>query len=382
MPRKNNRIQELISILFTRYINHKSSKDEQELVEKIYDSIGTQEEIEQESLDQIKQQIKASIDKKINQQKLVKLNPKRYYFSAAAILLFSLGIGLYIYKYADLSRTQTVQNSVAHLNKSSSSPILSLDNEETYELAKNIPEGTSYEIIDDEKVLDLTLLEKNNHSKKITIVNPSKDPISVLLSDGSQVWLNYKSTLEFEYDQSQNIRIAKAQGEVFFDVQKLEKNGQKIPFKVYTALQTIEVLGTKFNVNTTMHNEESVELLEGSIRLIHNYSDEEILLEPGQKAFLDIKKPQILVINSKNDEKAKAWRKGLFYFEDETMSMIAKELSNWYEIPMVVAPELNNLSVTAMIKRYDSIDQVLELLELTNNIKTIKMKGKVYVNTK
>lgn len=379
MSTNQNRIQELIAILFSRYVNRKSSNRERKLVEKIYDSIGKEKNAATEDLHHIKSEIKFAIDQRINHRKNFILN--KYKYLSAAVILIVIGFSFYIFNKNRPANIISQENKIVLSTKKDSSPILSV-NDDIYEITNNIPKGTSFQTIDDEKILNLINLDPLYSETKISISNPCKEPISVLLQDGSQVWLNYKSSLKFEFDKEKNFRIAWAEGEVFFDVKKMLNHNLKVPFKVITPLQTIEVLGTKFNINTVKDYEESVELLEGSIRLSHILSHYGTMLQPGQKAFLTPNNSKILVINSKNDEKAKAWRKGLFYFEEESISAIAQELSNWYEMPIIVNADLNNLTITAMIKRYEKIDQVLELIELTNNIKTVKMKGKIYVLNK
>lgn len=381
MSNRKNKIQQLIKILFTRYSKGISGKNERELVEKIYDSIDLGKPETNQDLERIKNEIKFSIDHKISKKKSSSVFRKLYYPSAAAILI-CLAFGYYIFRTSKEITNILDNPTVHHLETTLKSPTISLNDKNFYNLKITTPPGTKYQVIDDEKVLDLTALTSNETSKSIKIINPCKEPISVLLNDGSQVWLNFNSSLEFEYDIQKNHRLANIIGEVFFDVKKITNNDASVPFEVKTRLQTIEVLGTKFNVNTTSPDEENVELLEGSIRLSHNVSKIKTLLIPGQKAFLKDNSNKILITNSNSEEKAKAWRKGLFYFDSESLQAIGKELSLWYETPVIISPEIKSLKITAMIKRSEKIEKVLELIELTNNVKSNTMNGKIYINKK
>jgi len=261
-------------------------------------------------------------------------------------------------------------------------PTLSINNQQRYVIKEQIPKGSTFKMIEQDRVLDLSNLPEESGIRKISVENPSKTPISLLLMDGSQVWLNYKSKLDFDFDEKANIRFAQVEGEVFLHVKKFKKKDENIPFIVKTNLQTIEVLGTQFNINTSMGGEESVELLEGSISLTHNKSSTKVLMTPGQKAFLNNRQSQILVLKSTNEEKAKAWRRGLFYFENESMKIVGKELSNWYQKSIIIDPKLDEIAITGMIKRYDDINKVLELIELTNNIKFRYSNDNIYISRK
>ena len=303
-------------------------------------------------------------------------------YAAAAGLLICLGISIYFFQLRNNHIPNESLQSMASVANTEPAPTLSINEQELYVINQQIPKGSTFKIIEQDKVLDLSDLPKESGIRKISIENPSKTPISLLLMDGSQVWLNYKSRLDFDFDEKENMRLAHVKGEVFLHVKKVKNKDENTPFIVKTDLQTIEVLGTQFNINTSIPEEENVELLEGSIRLTHNKSLKKVLMKPGQKAFLNNKQSQILVLKSTSDEKAKAWRRGLFYFENESMEIVGKELSAWYEKPIIIDSNLQELSITGMIERYDDIHKVLELIKLTNNINFKPMNDKIYISRK
>ena len=81
----------------------------------------------------------------------------------------------------------------------------------------------------------------------------------VELPDGSVVYLNHNSSLE--YDEDFDPRSVQLSGEIFFNVIEGET-----PFIVYAELSQIKVLGTKFNVKSD-NSETTVEVEEGSVEL-------------------------------------------------------------------------------------------------------------------
>src|SRR5690606_28191969 len=132
----------------------------------------------------------------------------------------------------------------------------------TFDLHNMVPEGTVLDTINDEKVLVIQALAKSQ-SDFHTIKNTSKEVLSVLLSDGSQVWLDAGAELSFADDFNRSLRQVNIKGEAYFDVAKSVQQDKRIPFIVQTSLQKIEVLGTQFNVNAREDSEQSITLIEG-----------------------------------------------------------------------------------------------------------------------
>jgi transmembrane sensor len=75
---------------------------------------------------------------------------------------------------------------------------------------------------------------------------PAKEDYKIVLSDGTQVWLNSESKLSFPFKFSGPTREVVIEGEAYFEVAKDEEH----PFVVRTRQTQIQVLGTKFNVTS------------------------------------------------------------------------------------------------------------------------------------
>ncbi|RZK69241.1 MAG: hypothetical protein EOO85_22760, partial [Pedobacter sp.] len=102
----------------------------------------------------------------------------------------------------------------------------------------------------------------NNETQKISI--PNGGQYQVVLSDGTRVWLNSASTLEYPSQFSKGPeRKVVLRGEAYFEVAKDIKH----PFIVISGNQDIIVLGTHFNVNAYPDQPIKTTLLEGSIRV-------------------------------------------------------------------------------------------------------------------
>lgn len=77
-----------------------------------------------------------------------------------------------------------------------------------------------------------------------TVEVPKGQRASLMLSDGTKIWLNSQSKLIYPTQFSDKERNVRLEGEAFFDVAHKEH----LPFVVHSPLLAIKVLGTKFNV--------------------------------------------------------------------------------------------------------------------------------------
>ncbi|WP_336829185.1 FecR family protein [Sphingobacterium multivorum] len=370
MSERKRHVRTVLKDLLDRYISGDTNPQERQFVEYLYDAMDREGE-GQNDMDRVGEEIKDKVHHRIKKRTLSFHIPKIGYAAASILILFGIFIS---YKLIDNSK---ISDRVLHV--ANHNPSLIIGKEKRFDLLDTLPQGAHYTTINDEKVLALSTVSKGTDFGKLRIENPSRNVFSVLLNDSTQVWLNYLATIELDPDFNKNNRSVHITGEVYFDVHKQYTGGKKIPFSVHSALQTIEVLGTKFNVNTSGNSEENVLLTEGSIRLTHNRYGTQVFIKPGQQAFLEKDKPKILLIQSENVEKANAWRKGLFYFDNEKFAEVVPEFEQWYGIRIVIDPKIAGLPITGMISRYENIREVLAIIKMTNNINYIERKGTIYV---
>lgn len=199
------------------------------------------------------------------------------------------------------------------------------------------------------------------------IETPKGGKYQVNLPDGSIVWLNSASSLRFPALFSGNTREVELTGEAFFDV---AKNKNK-PFKVMTKDQIVEVLGTRFNINS-YGDEETIKttLIEGSVKII--YKDKVVLLSPGQQFQPNELRPKVIEADT---EEVIAWKNGYFLFKDESIHSIMRKLSRWYDVEVTYAGEIPELGFGGNISRSKDIAEVLDALQLTNAVH-FKIEGR------
>ena len=190
-----------------------------------------------------------------------------------------------------------------------------------------------------------------------TIQTPKGGKFLVMLPDGSKVWLNAASSLRFPTKFEGNKREVELQGEAYFEVAHDESK----LFEVNTRNQTVQVLGTHFNINA-YEDEPSVNttLLEGSVRISDMRSNISQMLKPGEQAKVSQK---IEVVNVKDTGEAVAWKDGYFHFNDEDIQTVMRQIERWYDVTVIYEGKVPSNRFGGEIERSLSLLQVLKILE-------------------
>lgn len=204
-----------------------------------------------------------------------------------------------------------------------------------------------------------------------TITTPASGEYQVQLSDGTTVWLNAMSSIRFPTAFKGNDRRIEITGEAYFEV---AKNAAK-PFRVVSGKQVVEVLGTHFNINAYA-DEQAVKttLTEGSVKVSLSDGKNSKVLKPGEQSLLPANQDQFSV--EKVDlEEAVAWKNGYFIFADEELKSVMRKIARWYNVEVEYQGINENLKLGGAIARSRDLSEVLDLLELTDNVK-FKMEGR------
>lgn len=217
---------------------------------------------------------------------------------------------------------------------------------------------------------DSTLLYKGDKKQEPSViqynslVTPRSEVFSVILADGTKVWLNASSAIKYPTRFDSDIRKVFLTGEAYFEV----KRDTEKPFIVSTSKMEIEVLGTSFNV-MAYPNERVVEttLISGVVNI--NTSKSSFTLEPGMQARLD-KNTEILDQIRINTELITSWRFGKYVFEYENLESVMNKLSRWYNIEISFVDEgKKNIHFSGTLYKYYDINETLHIIELTTNVK-------------
>ena len=182
---------------------------------------------------------------------------------------------------------------------------------------------------------------------------------SVVLPDGSKVWLNSDSEIKYTNLYGDGERIISLDGEAYFEVTHNEDK----PFVVQTNKCNVEVLGTKFNVEAYSDSEDfCTSLMEGSVRVSDKGNPSETLvLAPNQ---------QVSLINVHLQSKSIAdfdpfrWKEGLICFKDMNFKELMSRFEKCYGIHVIIEnPKLTDYICSGKFRISDGIDKALHILQ-------------------
>jgi len=192
--------------------------------------------------------------------------------------------------------------------------------------------------------------------------NKAQQFSSLVLSDGSKIWLNAASSITFPTTFSGKQRNVEITGEVYFEIAK----NAAMPFIVSVRDMKVEVLGTHFNINA-YDDESSIKttLLEGAVKVTANGKSG--FLKPGQQAQLS-SSGEIKVKNDEDVEGVVAWKNGMFSFQNEDMASIMRQVSRWYNVEVAFKDQIQGLYVVTQVTRNVPVSKLLEIFEKTGGV--------------
>ena len=193
-----------------------------------------------------------------------------------------------------------------------------------------------------------------------TITTPKGGQFQVVLSDGSKVWLNASSSITFPTSFTKKERRVSITGEVYFEISK----NKSLPFKVESGLQTVEVLGTHFNVNAYAdENSIKTTLVEGSVKVFTG--NKMVTLKPEQQSDILKNNPGEININTVDTDDILAWKNGNFVFESADLPFIMRQAARWYNVTVKYEGNVSKRHFTGSISRNVNLSELLKMLKYT-----------------
>ncbi len=208
----------------------------------------------------------------------------------------------------------------------------------------------------------------------LQLTTPKGGQYQITLPDGSKAWLNSASTLKYPSRFSGDSREVILEGEAFFKIQEIQgARVSRVPFKVLTAGQTVEVLGTEFNISAYKDDPETkTTLVEGSVKVTpgtqtglttNDSRPTTNVLTPGQQAIVSGTRIEITAVDT---EPYTAWKDGYFVLE-ATIPEMLKQISRWYDIEVVYkGHDGENTGYYAKLQRDLPLSDILEGLQVAD----------------
>ncbi|MGN5954162.1 FecR family protein [Sphingobacterium lactis] len=289
---------------------------------------------------------------------------------ASSIIIFVFA-GLYLFKN-DRNSTQHAETLNDSIIPGSNQAVLTFENGNAIEL---VDESSGIKVGKEIVYEDGTELALGNSkdmiNQRMRLSIPKGGQYSIVLSDGSKVWLNAESSLSYPSNFSGKTREVELIGEGYFEVTANKDR----PFIVHTSNEKVQVLGTEFNVESYVDNlSSSITLNNGSVEVSTNHAGSKtMLLKPNQQAKISGNNIKLLQVNA---EEFSSWKNGEFMFNNENLDLVMKKLSRWYNFNYSISNSLKGIKVWGSISRNEAFEKVLDIIKTTDKRILIKIEGR------
>lgn len=324
---------------------------------------------------------------------IFKIAVSKYAYAASVLFFLSFGIWLINKKYHKSDAPLTIVDQYSTKSK----VLLLLPDGEKIDIDSKpngiITKNQHYQItkIQDSILKVSATLSKNtfNNTNNIGVQTLRGGKFRVIMPDGTKVWLNAASSVYFSPLLKESKRIVKISGEVYFEVASLfdGSSQKKVPFFVNIIKdskeeieQTIEVLGTHFNVNAYADEKATVAtLLEGSVKVQTSGKwPHKALLKPGEQAILT---GEEIKVTQADTVAAIAWKNNLFRFKDNDIYSIMRQLARWYNVEIIYDEGLEGERLTGFISKELQLSKTLKTLSAVSNF-TFKVENQTVTVSK
>ncbi|MDP3469677.1 MAG: FecR domain-containing protein [Daejeonella sp.] len=355
--------------LLDKYRSGKCNPKEKLLLQKWFHHLHEDEltELTETDLRIAKKEFRQKMIADISKSKLPTLWPR---IISAAIIIFIISVGTLFYqdyiKNSDAKHAiSEVQNDISPGGNIATLTLadgrkISLTDAKNGQLAEQSGIKIS-KTADGQLVYNISNSENSSQSLSYnTIETPPGGQYQVILPDGSKVWLNSASSLRYPVRFTGNERRVEISGEAYFEV----AHNRKMPFRVINSNQTVEVLGTHFNIMAYPdEGSTNTTLIEGSVRIIKENKSK--IITPGQQTRI---KNGDIDVATVDVSQVTAWKDGYFMFKNEDIQSIMRQISRWYNLKVEYQGSFSEKVFGAKISRTRNVSEVLEILESTGSI--------------
>ena len=352
-----------------KFLNGTASPAEIQLLEQYYDLFAdeadTVNQLTELEIEVLESRLKEGVANRIREKenKTVPFYRGTLMRAAAALIFISVGVYFLYSHYAGRQQMETNNRLKNDVAPGGNKATLTLANGATLILNDikngNLATQAGARVVkqDSELSYKATAAQSSIVSYN-TITTPNGGQFQLVLADGTKVWLNAASSLKFPTAFAGKDRVVELTGEAYFEV---AKNRDK-PFNVKTASQTVQVLGTHFNINA-YSNESTVNttLLEGSVK-VHS-ANGDVQIKPGQQSVLT--NSGFAIKDDQDLDEVIAWKNGMFQFNEADIQTIMRQVARWYDIDVEFKGTMPAYTYHGKISRNSNASQVLKILEIS-----------------
>lgn len=219
------------------------------------------------------------------------------------------------------------------------------------------------------------LLQLDDTEQLNKIIVPFGKRTNMTLSDGTKIWLNSGSTLEFPTEFKGKTREVYLTGEVYADVAKSTN-----PFIVHSPKFDVKVYGTKLNIAAYANADNLILLESGSVGV--KMGSKELLLKPREMAVLSDR--GMTSQKNVNVEEFTSWKDGYLIFKESPMEDVLKSLGRYYNLSFQYEKEnlatLEKRTCSGKIFLSENVDNVLTTFALLSGANYREENKKIIID--
>ena len=307
---------------------------------------------------------------------------KLKYWGVAAAIVVGVIFSVSLWQYSSMDNNKEI----SHVGAPARAAILELSGGERHylggsEIEFKEQDGTQLAVSEGKVVYDKKTGEDVEKEEEVLVFNKITVPrgaglYRILLSDGSVIWLNSDSRLEYPEKFALEERRVRISGEAFFDVARDTMR----PFVVETALQSVSVLGTKFNVSAYPSEPVLTTLASGKVKVIPVSGMDSVVLLPGEQSVLSVYADNLSVRQVKINDVV-SWKDGIINIENMGLREILKVVSRAYDVDFdTELLPVDDIILRGSISSDESLGVFLAVLSKVADVKfKMKTDGKIEV---
>ena len=355
----NNQLKELLD----KYHLGQCTPDEVALLESWYTQLNasTHSQFSETELAETEKQLWSKIGPATRPVR--KIKPKQR-LAIAASLLLAFCIGAYFLLF-ETKQVPQVKKTVLDLAPGTNKAFISLADGSIVPLSgianqKVLKQGATEILIIKSGMVTYRGSETGQSNVLNTLHTPRGGQYALTLSDGTKAWLDAASSITYPVAFNGATREVSITGQVYFEV---AHNAAK-PFRVSVKNETIEVLGTHFNVNA--YNDEptlTTTLLQGQIKLSLK-GGESKLMHPGEQG--QVTNSRLAMVDQANVEEAVAWHNNMFKFNEASIPQVMRQLSRWYNVDIIYEGKIPDTKFSGELYRNVSALKISDILSYAN----------------
>ena len=294
-----------------------------------------------------------------------KINRNIWFAAAAAVVIIALSAVFILSVTGDTTtNTNNIINPVAINTEGAGSSIrLQLANGKIIDLTDTLGTINTDNITLNLEQKSMQYSSDNNASPAAmnTLTVPIGRDYKIILADGTEVWLNSDTRLDFPSAFNESDRKITIAGEAYL---KVKKDAER-PFIVTLPNGTVAVTGTEFNVNSYKKGQSSVALVTGSVTVNNNQQSGK--LTPGRQ--LTFNNEQFISQTAFDEKMVLSWKEGMFYFDNASLDEIVEVLPRWFGLSVSIDnKDIHQRKFSGVINRNSPISYFLDDLRVISKI--------------